>query len=77
VLYCRTCLPKDPQSFRKRTQLAAAVQYYAFLRGGVDFSALIHIGRGDAAVANAGRGPSLFGPDREVGTDAEDDDPGS
>jgi len=48
VAYCRACLPKDPQSFRKRTQLTAAVQYYAGLRGGVDYAALIRLRPGDA-----------------------------
>lgn len=49
VVVCHFRLPKDPRSFRKRSQLAAAVQYYAALPGGVDFAALVRLSRADAA----------------------------
>ncbi|QEL17753.1 hypothetical protein [Limnoglobus roseus] len=45
LAFCQLRLPRDPRAFRKRSHLAAAVQYYTALRGGIDFAALIRLGR--------------------------------
>lgn len=45
LVFCWVRLPRDPRVFRNRSQLAAAVRYYAGLPGGIDFAALVRLPR--------------------------------
>lgn len=49
LAFCLVRLPRDPASFRKPAQLAKAVKYYANLRGGIDFAAVIRLDKRDGA----------------------------
>jgi hypothetical protein len=49
LAYCHFRLPRHPSSFRKLKQLPVAVQYYANLRGGIDFAVLVRLAKSDAA----------------------------
>ncbi len=49
LAYCHVRLPRDPGTFRKLKQLPKAVQYYAALRGGIDFAVLLRLAKSEDA----------------------------
>lgn len=49
LAFCHFRLPLDPGSFRKLKQLPRAVEYYANLRGGIDFAALLRLHKSEDA----------------------------
>jgi hypothetical protein len=51
LAFCHFRLARDPGSFRKLKQLPKAVQYYASLKGGIDFAVLLRLAKSEDAKA--------------------------
>jgi hypothetical protein len=49
LAFCHFRLARDPGSFRKLKQLPKSVQYYASLKGGIDFAVLLRLAKSEEA----------------------------